>query len=163
MKNALTRSKWFLMGILFAGFFLQAPGLSAGQISRQYAAAYFQSQQLISPEESQLADYRLERAAIKRNLAKGRPSHILKQKLKILNSKIIYLENQLRRSRPTGKPLVKRAAQAPPVIIKPKPVSISQKPAVVVHKPTMNTSDIIFPKSQAPPHRFREESGAHKS
>ncbi len=139
-----TKPKAFPVVVLSFLVWSQSSCLWAGQASARQYAAYFQTQRAASPDEIQLSDYRLERAAILRNLAKNKSSHVLKQKLLILNNKITYLENQLRRARPLKKPMVHQASQGltrqPSDIMFPSAASVparpfAKKPEAPVQKP----------------------------
>lgn len=120
-----------LIAVLIAAIFFITSDLFAGQAARQ-AVNYSGSRGILIPNESLLADYRKERTEILRNLTKSKNPHLLKQKLKIINGKISYLEDVIKRNRalPEAPTPAKKAAAKRPLASKKSSPPVKMKLAV---------------------------------
>ncbi len=104
--------------------------LFAAEAARQYAVDYLNDERALSPNESQLADYLSERAVIFQRISASKSPYVLRQKLKILNKKITYLENEITRNRRRA-PSTENPRPVTPVSRPPKPAVVAEvKPPI---------------------------------
>ncbi len=138
--------------ILIFAVLTTANDLFASPSARQYAIGYLNAQRVMSPDEMQLANYLVQRSEILKGLSKNKTSHTLKHQLKIINTKITYLDNQIKKNRKGTQVTTVKHAAAPAVPSVPKKPKNVQKaavkaPAHVVAKPkiTSQTAPVLNP------------------
>jgi len=120
--------------------------LFAREAARQYNVDYL-NEEVLSPDESRLADYLKERAAISQSILASKSPYQLRQKLKILNKKIAYLENEITRNRQRGL-RIENPPSVTPVPSPPKPKK--EEPIILVRPPTPPPI-LVAPAKMPPP------------
>lgn len=118
---------------IIPGLFFQSSGLAASQKMNQMPQVNEIEQALASGgmemtgsmKERMLKNFQKERQDLYKN--RGKEPHLFKNRLKILNGKIDFLENEVRRMKPRVKPVV---AQAKPAMV--RPVEPAAPPAKIV-------------------------------
>lgn len=124
-----------LLITLVSGLFFQSPGLAASQKMNQMpqvneierALASGGMEMTGSMKERMLKNFQKERQELYKN--RGKEPHLFKNRLKILNGKIDFLENEVRRMKPRVKPAA--VAAKPAMVRSVAPVTVPAKPAAV--------------------------------
>ncbi len=98
MKSAY--KSLLIIGILASGLMVNCPDLFSSQKMRTMARGN-DLERAMSANESLLIRFQNEKKRLLQSKNKNREQYLLKNKLKILDSKIIFLESQLKRTHPT--------------------------------------------------------------
>ena len=133
---ASTRQKTLMVLLLIAGLLGDGGSLFAGQKMQAMMNNGAEMGRELSTNEVLLEQFQTERAQLLSRKSKDTPPHLLKNKIKILDGKISFLESQLKHGKPASapkKPAVKAVVTAPkPVtsqtVQRKAPISLRLKP-----------------------------------
>lgn len=137
----------FIISLLALGFLTQAPPVFCSQKMADISRYEMMQTEIatLSPTELSLVELQRERQDLLRNRGKENP-RIFKNKLTILNNKITFLEDEIRRAKPyVVKQRLVPATDKPLARPQKTPVAVEMKAAPPQAAPRMNVSEAPVP------------------